>query len=547
MPESHYKTSTVGILGEILFLQIFICYAIVSLGFITHIPVGYMAFPTAFVLGFAISSYHRVSLKKTGTLAILSVSCWIAAILFSIPLIDASYDGNAYHQEIIAAICRGWYPGGAEIEGVPLSIWTLHYAKGIEMAEAVIVSFTGFLESGKAINLILGISVGFYTYGFLSNSFPNVKNLYRWLVALVVISNPVFISQALTYYIDYAKYFYTLFTILILLQIAQRPKSTHLYVILFAVINMSIATKFNSFFEEGVTIFAGLLWLFWHRRYSSAKKLITISAIAAIIGVFLFGYHPYITNYIIAGHPLFPLLGEGSVDIMTGNTPPEYLFSDRFTNFFRSLATFAYPTVDQRQGGFGILMLPMLVISLYSIWVSRRRWKGVGLYIAIWLLASCFFFEQSWWARYISQLWIIVVEGLFFMMVGETHKKMNTVLIWSIISCVVLTGIVTMEKSLATTIRQTCYRYNVVSELRNRRVKVMTLNEAYLRQMQEKNIIAVPCFQTESTSYLLPYYGLVSEPESFPILVLDSVTKANILNRLDKLPFDYSANLNSNP
>ncbi len=35
----------------------------------------------------------------------------------------------------------------------------------------------------------------------------------------------------------------------------------------------------------------------------------------------LFGWSPYVLNFVRFGHPFYPLMGAGAADIMAGNTP----------------------------------------------------------------------------------------------------------------------------------------------------------------------------------------------------------------------------------
>lgn len=100
---------------------------------------------------------------------------------------------------------------------------------------------------------------------------------------------------------------------------------------------------------------------------------------------------------------------------MTDNTSDIYNQHDRVTNFFISLTSISLPTYDQRTGGFTIFML---LILLTAIVIAIRMWKNIkGLvwYAAVCVLLSCFFFEQTWWARYICQLWLF---GAIFLVVS---------------------------------------------------------------------------------------------------------------------------------
>lgn len=547
MSNENQKISWVGQFGEILFLQLFLCYVIVTVGFSSGTHLVGLALPVAFVGGILLGVIGSFKFKRAIILALSSLGCWVIAILLSLVMIDPSYDGNTYHQEIVAAICRGWDVNNVQLQEAPLSLWALHYAKGIEMIAASVVSITGLLESGKSVNLVIGLSVSCLVYGFIVRKIPTITRIWRIVIAIVVLCNPVFICQSFSYYNDYAKYFYTLLTILYIIDISSISVKKHDFMMLFCVICMAIATKFNAFFEVGVVVFASLIWLFWKRQCTTGFKIIGCSIIALVIGVGLLGYHPYITNTLSAGHPLYPLLGEGAIDIMVGNTPPEFQETDRFTAFIWSMMRFSIPSVGERFGGFGFLMFPMVVISLIIIWHKRHIFHGIGLYISIWVLASCFFFEQSWWARYIPQLWIIILEGALLGAMTNGALKMWKWLTYILLACIGFNSFICLGSSIIRGLRQTVYRNAVVSVLHGRTVYISGLWESYFRQMQEKNIIAKPLKESDSTLLIFPYYGSRSNPVDYPMLHVDSVTYKELNDKVNSLPFDYSNYLSPEP
>ncbi|MDE5786533.1 MAG: hypothetical protein K2H98_08390 [Duncaniella sp.] len=542
-PQVHtQRGDQASCLGEMLLVQIFVIYLLVATCLYTRLRVGTAIFPLGIVAG-AMLCIRANNIRLWLKTFFVTLLCWLAAIIAGAVITDGSYDGNAYHQEIVAAILRGWYPGGDQLPDIPLSLWSLHYAKGIEMTEAAVASFVGLMEAGKAVNFILGISAAAFVYGFTASEMRPRNRAALWLAAIAVIANPVYLCQSASFYIDYAKYIFTLITIIMLLEIGAAPKKMRNYMLLFVVISLSVATKFNSFFEEGVTIFAAMLWWICHRQWKTAITTGFLAAGAVIFTIAIPAYHPYITNLIENGHPLFPLMGEGSVDIMTGNTPPDYMQYDRFTNFFRSLFTPALPAIDSRTGGFGILMPLLLIISACTIWRGRRIADGLPIYAGLWIIASCFFFEQSWWARYICQLWIFVVMGTVFAGSRRVNYRKAGILMWIMGIAVILNGLTGIARTGGAILRQHAYRSAVTSTLKGRSVRISGLNEAYVRQLEEKDIEAIPVDISDTTSFRLAYYGLTSSPESYPVMHLDSADYVTIIRKLEQLPFDYSENI----
>lgn len=87
--------------------------------------------------------------------AVWGVALWLAGCTY-----DYSVDGVSYHQDAVYAFFRGcnFYLHPTECGDVTL--WTRHYAKGMEMMQACVMAMTGNIESGRAVNLMLATATG---------------------------------------------------------------------------------------------------------------------------------------------------------------------------------------------------------------------------------------------------------------------------------------------------------------------------------------------------------------------------------------------------
>lgn len=334
----------------------------------------------------------------------------VCTIFIGMNVADSSYDGNAYHQEMVTVIGNGeWNPYFDRVVPEGYMLWTIHYAKGIEMLAASIMTLTGSLESGKAINLILLVSTGLLCWEW-------IKCLNDWAVVnkviflVLLLANPVTLIQWFNYENDFQFYCYLLLTILFGLQIVDNKNKSTSYVGLSVVILLAIATKFNAFFFEGLTVICLLVWMLVLKKYAEFKRAFLISSLVAIVSAVIICGHPYMTNWMNNSHPLYPLMGESPADIMSYNTPPEYVGHNRFFNFLQSYFAFKIYSPGMREGGFGSVFAIILVVSLFM--VTYRCFKEhkltSSMILVILVLGSCFIFEQSWWARYICQLWLVV-------------------------------------------------------------------------------------------------------------------------------------------
>jgi len=362
---------------------------------------------------------------------------------------DHSFDGNIYHQEIVMALLGGWNPYAAGSEPAGLSVWAACYCKGMETAASAIVALTGRIEAGKCVNLMLIFGTAMLVYDTL-------RSLTSWgrrrLVAVTAIAagNPVGLCQALTYYVDFTKYYYILLVVVAgaLLTRGERRLPAALTVM---AVWLSAATKLNVFFDVAVWCGVLALWLWLRCRRGDAIFVILCAGAGAMIGTLVTGWHPYVTNFLFHGSPFYPLLGAGAVDIMGSNTPSG-LTGWRVPDFFISIFTPALPTYGGRLGGFGALMPLCLAVAVMSLWWSRRRVSGGLWWIAGLAVASCFFFAQSWWARYNCQLWLVVAAGA--VAAPYCGPRMRRVDFGVSLAAVALAGIVALAVSVRITLRR---------------------------------------------------------------------------------------------
>lgn len=359
-----------------------------------------------------------------------AVTIWIAGTYS-----DFSYDGNAYHQEIMAMLLQGWVP----IEGYhgkyEALVYSLHYAQGMELSEACIALTSDNLEAGKALNFMLFGALAAITYGVVARLLLKSR-LHAALIALITTLNPVALEQIATYYIDYALYDFLALSLLataMAFRSPEAPQRRAWWGLYFLIILMSVGSKFNFAFYQALFGIIMLIWCLATGQKGRALTVLGVSGAAALTALLLC-IHPYINNWIDFGHPLYPLMGDNSHDIMTGNTPAEFAGHNRFRNFFVSLLTVARPSYDARIGGFGPLIVPMLLLCSWPLIRYRKRIPGYITMTLLLIVAGCFIFDTGWWARYVPYLWGIIPLTAFAAAKCDTGGKtirISSTFIWT--------------------------------------------------------------------------------------------------------------------
>jgi hypothetical protein len=502
------KLSTSYIVGMLMLLMMSFTYAggaiMMFLGWSNvelHLAIGCLC---ALLIMAYLSSWQQLVRSVCIVLMLTVIS-----IFFAVTIYDWSCDGNTYHQNIINALAfSNWNPY-KEIAGGPgLSLWSMHYAKAVEWLQACVVSVTDTLEAGKAINFIFSCLTGFILWDYITTRYSQLSTMHKVMMMSLVLLHPVTLCQILTYYIDFYGYYYVVLTIVFSLGIFSQRNLLTNYLGLTSVILLAAGTKFNMLFWEGCTIGVIILgMLIFHRQQPGRcqilceiKRYASISFGMAVLSFFVFCYHPYMTNWIGFGNPFFPLMGHDSIDIMTPLLPEELVGHNRVYAFFRMIYAVRGMMYDSSIGGFG----PMFSILFTGaiVWLVFEIKRNHGLtpltYAAVVIILSCFVFEQTWWPRYITQLWLIV-PIMYLSLVSYTGAISR----WITIAISWIVGVnvaVCIFYSLVWSIKLTVYRRAIFQELAGSEVRLTSIEPQWTRQLNEREI------QVEQLDSITPDY-----------------------------------------
>lgn len=396
---------------------------VVSIPVIWALPVAALA-SQAFLL-FRGGFNHR----KIGFL-ILFICLLVCSVFVSGLVFDFSFDGNTYHPNTIFAIKNGWNPFRGTNEGVLIgSFWSKYYALGMETVEAMIYSLTGNIQTGKAANLWLLFAALFVLdYSLRAGGFGKK----RFLLVALVACNPVVVSQMLSFYVDHTQYL-LMVTAISFLFLWQNRKERLDYFCLILALAFAISVKVNVGFW--VMLFTVLSWLVFGFRKDQVLQIAVAGVSAVLIGFLVMGYFPYVTNFISKGNPFYPLMGEGSVDIISINAPsqisgmspllsPFYSIVYPLTSDCSFMEYFASSKLDARLGGFGPVFAVSLILGFFLPLFLER-----GLRIRLWLvmiftLLMTLVLPAGWWARYVPFVYGVPVVAVLFWQKSAVRGRM---------------------------------------------------------------------------------------------------------------------------
>ena len=511
--------------GACLLMTLVLSFTISAVAMLVGGRVGGWIFPLSLLLSagayiFTVDARHKTRIRAIAVVA----GCVVLPIAMCALFEDPSFDGNTYHQETIARLLGGWNPYRDGDVPSDMSPWTRHYAKGLEIIASSIASATGSMESGKAVNFLLLSATALMLPASLRQLHHGISRRDSIILTVALVANPVAMSQMLTFYIDYSKYYYLLLTVILACRIttagqppADRARDS---LLLTGVIWLAIATKFNIFFEEGLCVAAIIVWLWVRGNTRGAWQVCACGAAALLAGAFVLCFHPYVTNYITSGHPLYPLMGDGAADIMTGNTPA--LFSHgRVVNFLISYFTPVLATYDARVNGFGFLTTILLLLSAVVFIRSRRSVPAWMWYALAVTLASCFMFDQSWWARYVCQLWF--VPCMAFMVTFIYARGGNAWLRGAFATLILLSTLLSFASTLCISGRLTMVRQYLYSKGRRHPIVVSYTTPQLERHFSEHGITVVELGSAArcggEKSGRISYYGEIDGPGGFPTVI----------------------------
>jgi len=427
--------------------------------------------------------WTQVAITLVSTLFLIVASIYITSITS-----DETIDTHGYHQTAVGAMRYGWNPvyenigafndsgkSPIRLENTKYEKWGDHYPKAHWIFAANIYSVTNSVETGRSMALLIILALFFLTLHYAMTRFGlGLSAILAFLVAL----NPISVMQMFSYYNDGMSG--NLLLIIILLLTMRLDRTYVLFGrVQYSLIVMSLIIfanlKFTGPVYAGFYCVAYLTYVLANKRYRSkyTKPLLLSGATAVLFAVFVVGLSVYPKNVIEKGSPFYPLMGgSAEIDIITPNEPYVFhnmnivnkFFVSNFSEtdnisedternpklkipFTFSMQELTYlSTVDPRMAGYGVWFGGILAISiswlLYLVarLFYKRQWEYLYI-IAIPLIPTAviiLILQESWWARYLPQLFLIPAIAVVSMLLLK-RKYLANMLLFAMLFNTILT------------------------------------------------------------------------------------------------------------
>jgi uncharacterized membrane protein YphA (DoxX/SURF4 family) len=202
--------------------------------------------------------------------------------------------------------------------------------------------------------------------------------------------------------------------------------------------------KFTSVVIVGSTLVTAFLYAVV-KKHDETRRLAQFLFSYSIFGFVVVGWNPYMTNLLKTGNPIYPVAGYSPI----GKTPPPNdwpafpivqgqqpeslkdqigpakmflsfysrtidpinsgsVFEPFWKGSFSDYQRFVSP--DLRLGAFGPLFPVCIFISIFGLVLKRKSLVSSSvLVVGVTLVLSTAINPESWWARYVPQLWLFPI------------------------------------------------------------------------------------------------------------------------------------------
>jgi hypothetical protein len=380
--------------------------------------------------------------RATIVIAATAAALLAGSALLSSRVYDISSDGQAYHQEAILAMVDGWNPEHAAAPPASrMTIFVDHYPQGPWSYAAVLATVARYIEAAKAWNLVLACAAGALTVAAAIRVAGLPSDLALAIGALIALQ-PVASAQLFVFFVD-GQLASLLAALVALLALAIATPAPTVFASIGMALILLLNVKFTAVGYAGILCAGAVGAAAVRSGRGPAIRLAAVCGSATFAGLIVLGHAPYVHNAHAHGHPFYPVMGDGAVEIMSYNRPADFNDSGRVALLARSVFSKtanplppgtselkipgsvsrdeldAYFVSDVRVGGLGPLFgLATILAGIAGIAIIAMRTPGAAWAAggAGFIAASALINPEAWWARYAPQIWLVpivlIVPGL---------------------------------------------------------------------------------------------------------------------------------------
>ncbi len=448
--------------------------------YLIKISITVFNMPIAFILSIVeLYFIKKDKIKNIAISSVITIIVFLISIIISGNIYDKSFDGNAYHKEAIGLLKNGWNPtyGSLEDFGEKTDLSTIHYLfiepypKATWIYGANVYKLTNNIETAKSFNLIF-LFVAITIVIYLINKYSKQKKL-SLIMGLAVGCFPIIWQQILSLYVDGFMGYILLLTIIYMYLLTKENNNKEYFFIIGSLLIILINIKYTGLMYAGIFCLGYYIYYFVikikNKEYNQLLKFTLKFVTIVLVGVLFVGSNSYVKNIFDYKNPLYPLIGEDKIDIMTELEPATFenksaikksiisLFSytaniGRFNNqvpYFKIPFTINKYELDQisedtRIGGFGVWFSGIFIISIIVIgifFLINLKNKNYNLLImlgipTIIILGFMTTISDGWWARYSPQIFFISLIALYLLL--KDNKKIINLMGYALMSLIII-------------------------------------------------------------------------------------------------------------
>lgn len=214
---------------------------------------------------------------------------------------DTSWDGQGYHQSAVIALAHGWNPLRESAlpfsQRLPSQIFAESYPAALWEVQANIYALTNQINSAKVVNLYILILAFLASYTVLRKLALN--HFLSFLTSFLIVFQPVFILQMLTFMQDGFGYQLVVIAVASLILITLTPKSYWPISIFVMAEIFLVSTKYS---HLPIALVLGFIFIaiignrFLNKDYRFSVKTILVIVSLTVVSL-LFATIPYFRNY----------------------------------------------------------------------------------------------------------------------------------------------------------------------------------------------------------------------------------------------------------